>query len=121
MAPVAPFGYSELTIDNGTEKDAAVKLRDIHGTDVRFFYVAAGTTAKIADIAPGQYDVLVTAGIDWSGLELKFLRKADYWKFEEPLIFVDDGEYVTTWTLTLHPVAGGTAEAEDVSEAEFDN
>ena len=47
------------------------------------------------------------------------VRQTEYGRFEDEFDFESPGSTYTAWTITLHPVVGGTAWTEDLDEDEF--
>lgn len=119
-------GPSRLSIVNGTNRDAAVRLVDgATGRTVRFFYVEAGDTYTLSGIESGMYQLRYVSGYDWVPACQSFLREADYSEFEGELKFEalmpDEGRdgFRTTYTVTLNPVPLGTAKTRPIDRKRF--
>jgi hypothetical protein len=124
LPPQKTGGYSQLTIENGNPTDALVKLVDqASGQTVRLVYVQSKQEATLDNLETGTYDVKFALGRDWDESTQSFRYQPSFVRFEEPMIFKversGNREYWTTYRVTLHRVAGGTAETESLSEAEF--
>lgn len=124
LSPQKTGGYSQLTVENGNPIDALVKLVDqASGQTVRLVYVQARQEATLDNLETGTYDVKFALGRDWDESTQSFRYQQSFVRFEEPMIFKversGNREYWTTYRVTLHRVAGGTAETKSLSEAEF--
>jgi hypothetical protein len=112
--PQGPRGLGELTVKNGTNRDAVAML--MHETVApkvrRYFYVKANSEYAVTDIAKGTYRLAFMTGIDWDAGSRKFLRDAQASQFDELFDFTEEptpqGTRYSTWTVTLNPVSGGT-------------
>ena len=108
-------GLSELSIDNGTKHDAVVGLIGPGRERHVWVYVHARHAATIRRIAPGTYRVHFKLGTGWLGRE--FAEREGDFEFVDPLEFreetheTEEGRRSTyaTWSVSLHPVVGGTA------------
>jgi len=121
-------GLGELIIENGTNMDAVAKLvKTYPRQSIYTVYIKAKSTYKITKILDGYYDLYFAHGQDWDKINQKFLVNALYSKFEDGFNFVTKEEYLsdgintryTVFEVTLHPVLGGSAETDKVSENEF--
>ncbi len=121
-------GLGELKIDNGTDMDALAKLvKSYPHKSVYTVYIKAKSIYKITGISDGYYDLYFAHGRDWDRINQKFLVNTSYSKFEDGFDFVTKDEYLsdsintryTIFEVTLHPVFGGSAETDSVSENEF--
>lgn len=123
--PQGGIGHGELTLKNGNDRDAAVKL--VEDTPqkrvIRFVYVQAKRDLVLRGIAEGTYRVLFMTGVDWDAANRTFRREARALRFEDPLPFevtsTARGKEHTTWELTLNAVPGGTVNMLRVSAEEF--
>lgn len=118
-------GYGELTIENGRDLDAVGVLASSRELKIPLIavYIQSEDSFTIKGIEDDMYTIYFTLGEDWDSDLEKFTRKATYARFEEELEF-ETTETATeirymTFTVTLHPVVGGTAETEPVREADF--
>lgn len=125
-----PKGYGELTIENGSTGDAAVRLCMIDpATEARlhyrFVYIRANRSVELVHIAPGYYDVLFCTGRDWDRAEHTFRTACAYSKFRNGIHFDENytqqGINYTVASLTLYTVAGGNARTDGSSKEEFAN
>lgn len=126
--PLYLNGLGELKIENGTDADAVAKLVRLHPhQSIYTVYIKAKNTYTITDISDGYYDLYFAHGKDWDRINKKFLVSASYSKFEDGFNFITKDEYLsdgintryTLFEVTLHPVVGGSAETDKVSENEF--
>jgi hypothetical protein len=104
-------GYGELNVDNGTSEDAEVIVYDIARDEkTRDFNVKARSLLRIPGITAGTY-------------ELKYAQGTSCYQFERTLDYTEqrDGGTVNydEISVTLHPVAGGTARTKKISPADF--
>ncbi len=114
-------GYGELTIENGRGLDAVGVLASSREPKIPLLavYIQSEDSFTIKGIEDDMYTLYFTLGEDWDSDLEKFTRKTTYARFEEELKFETTRTMYTTFTVTLHPVVGGTAETEPVSEADF--
>lgn len=127
-------GHSEITVDNGTDTDAVVRVvRFMAGSQekVRNFYVRSHDQFTAKRIPPGEYVLRVAFGTDWNPETRRFnYRKS----FTESQPFTVDE---TTWTetredgevlrynqpsklsITLHKVPHGNFRIHPINEDEF--
>ena len=116
-------GRSELTIGNGGSTDAVVTLSK-SGKPVISVYVRKDKRYTVKSVPDGSYSVFFTGGSGWDGTARAFGRDCAFSRFEDPLKFRttrDDfgGLHWVNFTITLQPVAGGTARMEDVNPDDF--
>jgi len=126
--PLYLNGMGYIMIENGTDSDALAKLvlKDPNRS-VYTVYIKAGETCKISKISDGIYELFFSHGKDWNKENQKFLVNKSYSKFEETFKFVTRTEQqangvrrtFSTFKVTLHPVTGGSAKTDAVSEEEF--
>jgi hypothetical protein len=121
-------GLGSLTITNGMDVDALVKLFDPATRRVpRAIYVRARSEATLSDVAPGTYRLRFAAGEAWDPASHDFRRGVHYSEFSRSVDFRETETSTaagteTTYariTLTLHPVPGGTARATAIDRARF--
>ena len=116
-------GLGELTIDNGQELDALAILADPAGAPHIAVYIRSYEAFTITGIRDGSYRLFFSLGEDWDEAGARFTRRPTFSKFEEPLPYqtipTAGGTQYTVWQVTLHPVVGGAAETEQISEDEF--
>jgi len=114
-------GDGELEINNGTGYDTVVKLIHI-STDRAVYtaYIKANNIHKIGNIRDGNYKLLFMHGKDWDGIYQTFLVSKSYSEFRDDFYFITTWEEYTIYEVTLHPVLGGTAITDEISENEFD-
>ena len=118
-------GLGELSIDNGQELDAVAVLSDLNGTPRTAVYIRSNEAFTIAGIPDGAYHLYFSLGEDWDSSSARFTRRTSFFRFEDSLSFktvpIETGQQYTTWQVTLHAVAGGTAQTDPVPEEEFPN
>lgn len=119
-------GLGTLTISNGTSSDAIAKLVNLStGKSHREIYVRANSSATLSGIAPGEYELLFSMGREYAPSIRKFLRDAEYSKFDQTFYFQETrdayGINYKTFRVTLDKVAYGTATTSTIDESSFDN
>jgi len=86
-------------------------------------YIQSKDSFTVEGIKDDMYTLYFTLGEDWDSDMKKFTRKTTYARFEDQLEFkttrTATGIRYTVFTVTLHPVIGGTAGTKPVSEADF--
>ncbi len=112
-------GDGTLEINNGTDSDAEAKLITA-GTSVFSVYIKAHTNYTIQNITDGTYWLAFALGTDWDNQTLKFNRPAGYSSFADTFDFTTTDTQYTTYSVTLNPVAGGTAQTNNVNSSQFD-
>jgi len=131
--PVDESGRSTLTVINGNDEDAVVKLVGASGTlspqvAYRYVYVRAGDRFTIPKIRSGEYSLLYRVGTGWDGHggfteNEQNQRFGKQLEFDETATVTSDGATQTEWselTVTLHPVLEGNIIAQPISESDFD-
>lgn len=121
-------GDGVLKIDNGTARDAVIKLIDEGQSQaIAVFYVRAGNVAILDKIPDGKFRVMLASGTDWDRVSHEFTRDKSFAKFDKIMDFVTsdqiEGDQVYRqsheFTLTLHKVPHGNATTTKISEREF--
>lgn len=117
-------GQGELTVDNGGSGDAVVTLSK--GSKPAFsVYVRKAKRYTVKGVPDGSYTVFFTGGADWDGRARAFGRNCAFQRFEEPLKFrttrAAGQVFYQAYRITLQPVAGGTAQTDDVDPNDFPN
>ncbi len=115
-------GSGQLTIDNGLDADGVVVLT--RGKSVlASMYVKRHDIGTVGGIPDGTYRTYFTLGSDWDGELGRFTRDCSFARFDDPLRFesasAGGGIRFQSYTLTLHPVAGGAASVSDVAPDSF--
>lgn len=121
-----PKGYAELLVSNGTSYDAAVKLVDSATNKThRFVYVRAHSEVTIGKIGACECILKFSSGGFWDRGQNKFLLNPAFFRFDEPLAFKrtisGNKAFWNGYRVTLHPVAGGTAQTAAMTESEFED
>lgn len=113
-------GMGELTVENGTERDGIIILT-INGVPQASAYIRSRDSLTLSGVTDGVYTIYFSTGSEWNGRE--FTVNASFRKFRDTLRFETrvSGDTITytTWLITLHPVAGGTAATDNVSRDSF--
>lgn len=124
--PLYLEGLGELKIENGTGLDAVFKLvRNYPKESIYTVYIRAKSTYEISEISDGVYDLYFAHGRDWDKESQRFLVNSSYSKFEDSFDFTTEYQsdginlIYTAGRITLHPVVGGSAKTDTVSENEF--
>ena len=83
-------------------------------------YVRSSSTFDLSGIADGTYEIFVAQGDGWNKDLRRFTDSVDYSKFEETAPFETVRETnairYTRFSISLQPVAGGTALTDPVDE-----
>ena len=121
---VTRYGIGELSVDNGTEFDAVVKLVDARTMRTeRMMFVRSGSRASLGRIYAGTYLVRFTTGYNWQATSQTFERHARYLQFGETFDFEEipqtDRVLYSSYEVTLHPLRGGNIETTPLTEEEF--
>ncbi len=112
-------GQGQLSIDNGLDLDAVAVLQRNDNNVLVAVYVRGKDSYTLTSIPDGTYELYFTLGEDWDSTEARFTRRRNLSRFDDPLPFHTTATTYSTWSVTLHPVAGGTAGTETVPEGEF--
>jgi hypothetical protein len=110
-------GLGELTAENGTTKDGIVILTSLARQPVMAAYIRAGASFTMKGLRDGAYELYFSTGEEWNGKA--FTVGPRRLKFEDTFEFTTGATMYTSWRVTLHGVAGGTAAAEQVDESQF--
>ena len=121
-------GHGTLQIDNGTSRDAVIKVVDeqTHHS-IEACYVSAESKVSIDHIPDGAFTVFFASGSDFDSSLGGFTREKGFAKFVDALAFTTEmrstasgiNTQYTIFTLTLHPVVNGNARTSSVGEDEF--
>jgi hypothetical protein len=113
-------GQGQLTVHNGTKDDGVLALVPPNSdTPVVAFYIRAGERFTLLGIPNGNYATLFTTGSGWNASKGRFGQNAFYQRFEEALDYSATPPRYDVWTVTLHPVEGGTATVNPMAEENF--
>jgi len=107
----------DLTVKNESGDDALVVLVEPDDSVYTRAYVLAGDTYTLDDLNDGTYQLYVSQGTDWNGVEFK--SGASYERLEESFAFESSATSRSTWTLTLQDVAGGNVGARNIDRSSF--
>lgn len=115
-------GRGTLSIDNGGPDDAVITLA--RGTrPVYSVYVRKGKKYEMTGMTDGIYRIFYSTGAGWDARTKSFSRGCQFERFEDTLKFRTT--YTSTmvrwskWTITLQPIAGGSARTSPVDPADF--
>ena len=122
-------GSGVLTISNGTNSDAIVKLATINKEKVYHVYVRANESYSIKNISDGTYKLAFEFGSNWNSTQGKFLVNQSASSFDDSFDFetsvTDNGNYTdthySTYEITLNPVVDGTATTSSLDQDQFDS
>ncbi len=112
-------GYGELEVENGTDLDAVVVFTTLADEPIFAVYIQAHSKFTISGIRDGTYKLFFMLGEDWDEARGRFTRRARYEVFEDEFPYTTTATTATVWSVTLHPVVGGTAATEQLDEGEF--
>jgi hypothetical protein len=119
-------GSSKLAINNGTQKEAVIRLVEkATGRTVRFVYIETGKKYTFGNIESGTYLLRFASGYDWVPACRDFLREPDYSEFENSLSFQavmpSDGQdgYTTKYEVSLNEVPLGNARKRNIDRKRF--
>jgi hypothetical protein len=115
-------GEGELTIENGLDLDAVAVLEVVKGFVVGDYiavYIQSHDEFTITRITDGTYVLYFMLGEDWDSKLGEFTRRVSRSRFDDPFTFKTTLTQYTVWSVTLHPVAGGTGQTESVPEDQF--
>lgn len=124
--PPIPGGHGKLTIENGLTEDAFVKV--VSGVDLMAaMYVRGNSSFSISKIPDGSYTILYRTGFGWLEQHRDFERGKGAAKFDNNLVYSTEIQnddriirtFYDTFTLTLHKVVDGNAQAEEITDDEF--
>ena len=111
-------GRHTLLVRNGRRQDAVVRLYDSTGHESRrFFYVRAGESYKVSNVALGIYGVRFMSGVGWVPACLEFSQQPSYAQFRDSLNFVQVD--LEGYEITLNPVPEGQAKVDSIGRRQF--
>ena len=108
-------GTGRLTITNGNESDAVLKLATSGRRTILGIYVRAGAVATAGGIPPGSFRVLFATGRDWDRARRGFTRECRFTRFDGTVNYRPGISY----RLSLFSSAGGNASTSSIDESEF--
>ncbi len=112
-------GAGELTVGNELDLDGVAVLSQEGGGLMVAVYILNHGSHTITGIPDGTYALYFALGEDWDAEQAKFTRKQRLSRFEDLFSFTTTSTTYTGWSVTLHPVAGGTGSTESVPEGQF--
>ncbi len=111
---IAPF-----TIRSQGGNNFLVKLSDADsGTDVMTIFVRGGEDVETS-VPIGTYIVKYASGTTWYGYDQLFGPQTGYSKADETFDFVQEGDTVKGFSVTLYAVEGGNLSTSTLSPSEF--
>jgi hypothetical protein len=117
-------GPHTLKTTNGLSSDAVVKLREMTGSTVLSFYVAAGREVTISRVPEGTFIIEFATGRDFSPVCGYFLSNMSSRRFVNAESFEmqtrANSRYTSVLEITLNPVVGGTARTVSTDDSTFD-
>lgn len=121
---VGTNGRGRLTVENGTNQDAVVRLSDsANDQTVRWFFVQAHTSANVAQIPQGIYRLTFTSGLNWVESEDTFSWHPSYSEYEHTFDFSEqrdsEGVQYHSISVTLNPVPFGNVRTKEITRDEF--
>ena len=108
-------GSGSLTIQNGNESDAVLKLATSGRRTILGIYVRAGAVATTGGIPPGSFRVLYASGRDWDRARRGFTRDCRFTRFDGNVNYRPG----ITYRLSLFSSVGGNASTRSIDESEF--
>lgn len=108
-------GSGAIRITNGGDTDALLKLVSGRRRTILGIYVRANAQASASGIPPGSFRVLFASGSDWDRARRGFTRDCRFTRLEDPANYRPG----VTYSLTLTPTLGGTAQSDSIDEREF--
>jgi hypothetical protein len=124
LARSARTGLGRLSVENGTGRDAVVKIVDeARHQIIVAFYVQSGSTGVIDRIPDGTFQAIFALGSGWDPIRYGFSRDRAFSRFDKSLVFATEAdERVYRFSelhLTLHKVVNGNTTITQIAEAEF--
>jgi hypothetical protein len=125
LRPRGPRGHGVVTIVNGTDLDAVVKLVliDSQATVCQAVYLGAGGRSSLSHVGAGTFRLRFSLGRDWDSSRKRFLARVSYSEFENSLVFEERPKgRITTYNefeVTLHTVPFGNARTHSIDESAF--
>lgn len=108
-------GTGRLTIQNGNESDAVLKLATSGRRTILGIYVRAGAVASAGGIPPGSFRVLFATGRDWDRARRGFTLECRFQRFDGNVNYRPGISY----RLSLFTTPGGNASTSSIDESEF--
>jgi hypothetical protein len=119
ITPPQRRGSGKLKIDNDGG-DTTVSLVPADGGAAPLFtvYVRGKTDYTVANVAAGTYRIYYATGADWNPQRKGFLRDCAFSRFDDRFAF-RAAPAISTWEITMTPVAGGNASTSQVDPGSF--
>lgn len=104
-----------LIVENGLSTDGVVIVATSAQKPILAFYIRSDDKYTFDGIPAGTFRIFFSTGEKWLVSANHFSQNTHYQMFEETLEFTNGYD----WRITLHPVLGGTASAEEIEEVDF--
>lgn len=119
ITPPQRRGSGKLKIDNNGG-DTTVSLVPAGGGAAPLFtvYVRGKSRYTVANVAAGTYRIYYATGADWSPQRKGFLKNCAFSRFDDTFAF-RAAPAISTWEITMTPVAGGNAATSEVDPSSF--
>jgi hypothetical protein len=112
-------GAGRLEIANELDLDGVAILSWEGGGLLVAVYILNHDSYALTGIPDGTYELYFTLGEDWNAEQAQFTRRRRLSRFEDLFPFTSTSTTYSVWSVTLHPVAGGTGSTESVPEGQF--
>lgn len=113
------IGKGVLEIDNGTSQDSLIVLTDLDDTPQIAVYIQADSKHELTGIPDGVYKIFFASGADWNPEQKMFQTDLNFQEFSDVIHYETLPGRSTQWSLTLHPVEGGTAATNRIPDSQF--
>lgn len=125
VRPLMPSTRNTLIVYNGTGENAVAKLiKSSPEEKIRSFAISSGQSVSTSNIPDGSYKLLFAFGETIYVETDHFVDPKGFSRFDDSFVFTtkENGGSTesTKFTVTLNPVAGGTAKASSISKADFE-
>lgn len=115
-------GLGTLSIHNGTDADAIVKLVPVRSTGVSVaVYIQSNSTTTVTGIPDGSYEVLFATGRGYYAAKNSFVSGLNCSAFDTNLDYRTTESTYSTWSITLNAVANGNATTSPMSDSSFED
>lgn len=113
------IGKGILEIDNGTRQDSLIVLTDLDDIPQIAVYIQADSKHELTGIPDGVYKIFFASGEDWDPEQKMFQTDLNFQEFADVVNYETLPGRSTQWSLTLHPVEGGTAATNRIPDSQF--
>lgn len=117
-------GLGRLNISNGLSDDAIVKLRLINsGATIRAVYIRSSSRASVSGIPPGDYEIIVATGYNYSPLDKLFHGSPKYEKMNDTFsysqVYESGGTRYKIFEIELEKTRHGNLTSSTIDSTEF--